>query len=313
MISPDADSPVSDAWIVARRPPKNAVQPDRPYAFLHEQEPDRHGRLLDVATIFLTNRECPLKCLMCDLWKNTLDEPLPPGIIPRQITHALKALPPVQAVKLYNSGNFFDAKAIPPADDDSIAQLMAPFAQVIVECHPKMIGDRCFRWAQMLEPDLQVAIGLETAHADTLKKLNKHMTLQDFERATERLIKRGISVRAFVLLRPPFMTEAQGLQWAKASVEFAFDVGGECCAIIPTRAGNGAMEELKKAGLFGEPTLDSLEEAFDYGLSLRRGRVFVDLWDLENGQGDHCQKARIQRLARMNRTQTVEPRVDTRS
>ena len=51
------------------------------------------GIIEDTAIIFLTNRECPFHCLMCDLWKNTTDVSLPAGAIPEQIEWALKQLP----------------------------------------------------------------------------------------------------------------------------------------------------------------------------------------------------------------------------
>ncbi len=50
------------------------MDPFRPYAFLSEDERSREGAIVPVNTIFLTNRECPWHCVMCDLWKNTLAE-----------------------------------------------------------------------------------------------------------------------------------------------------------------------------------------------------------------------------------------------
>src|SRR5260370_339314 len=47
------------------------------------------GRSLPTTTIFLTNRECPYRCLMCDLWTNTLDATVPKGAIAAQIRDAL--------------------------------------------------------------------------------------------------------------------------------------------------------------------------------------------------------------------------------
>ena len=79
-----------------------------------------------MATIFLTNRECPWKCLMCDLWKNTLEDSVPPGAIPEQIREALRVLPPARRIKLYNAGSFFDGRAVPPEDHAAIAELVAP-------------------------------------------------------------------------------------------------------------------------------------------------------------------------------------------
>ena len=87
--------------ILTARGPKNSVDPSRPYAFLVEDELSASGRIEPMATLFLTNRECPFHCLYCDLWKNTTDETLAPGQIPRQIEYALSQLPPAPQIKLY--------------------------------------------------------------------------------------------------------------------------------------------------------------------------------------------------------------------
>jgi len=308
-------SPASlDRWIVAERPGKNPVDPWRAYAATVEEEHGADGTIQDVATVFLTNRECPFRCLMCDLWKNTTDETVPVGAIPTQIRRALATLPAADVIKLYNSGNFFDRNAIPPADYREIAELVSPFQTVIVESHPRLIGRRCFEFRRLVRGELQVAMGLETVHPEVLQRLNKRMTLDDFANAATALRTNDMSVRTFILLRPPYLTESEGVMWAKRSIDFAFDAGVECCAIIPTRGGNGAMETLVARGEFEAPTLDSLEDVLAYGLALRRGRVFVDLWDIEELiRGAANGTARAERLARMNLTQRAEPSVDLTS
>jgi radical SAM enzyme (TIGR01210 family) len=290
-----------DDWILAHRPPRNIVHADRPYAFLVEPEAAPGGGVVDVATIFLTNRECPFRCLMCDLWKNTLETSVAPGQIPAQIRWALEQLPPAQHLKLYNAGNFFDAQAIPPDDFAEIARIASRFERVIVECHPKLVGRRTWEFQRLLDGRLEVAMGLETAHPEVLARLNKRMTLDDFAAATRALREHDVGVRAFILVRPPFLSDDEGLEWAKRSLDFAFSVGVECCVLIPTRVGNGAMEELARLGHFAPPSIDALEQALEYGLSLRAGRVFLDLWDIERVSRD---TGRIARLAQMNRTQS---------
>lgn len=300
----------ADRWILSRRPPKNAVDPWRPYHYLVEQERTRDGRLDDVGTIFLTNRECPFRCLFCDLWKNTTDERVPVGAIVAQVEWALERMPAVRHLKLYNSGNFFDPQAIPPGDLPQIAERLSGFETIIVECHPRLVGRSCFEFRDRLKPTLEVAMGLETAHSEVLARLNKRMTLDDFAGAARRLRERSIGVRAFILLRPPFLDEAEGLLWAKRSLDFAFSAGVECCVIIPTRGGNGAMEELHAGGSFAPPRLESLEAAVEYGLELGAGRVFADLWDIERLPScPACCRERIARLAAMNATQTIPPAI----
>jgi hypothetical protein len=321
---------IDDRLILATRGAKAAVDPQRPNAFMVESEVTAEGRVEDVATIFLTNRECPFRCVFCDLWRQTTENSVPVGAIPRQIDYALARLSPARHVKLYNSGNFFDRQAIPPEDHAAIAERVAGFRTVIVENHPKLCGPVCVEFRDLLgevakrqargrdssaaaggAPMLEVALGLETVHPLVLPLLNKQMTLDDFRRAAEYLGAHDIALRAFILLNPPFMPAGEGVDWALKSIEFAFDCGVGSCAVIPTRAGNGMMEALERDGDFAPPGLDELEEALARGLALRRGRVFADLWDLERlSNCPRCGPARRARLASMNLSQKILPAID---
>jgi archaeosine synthase beta-subunit len=253
-----------------------------------------------VATVFLTNRECPWHCLMCDLWRNTLMATVPAGAVVGQIDYALSRLPPAQQIKLYNSGSFFDPKAIPVEDYPLIAARVRSFERTIVECHPALIGDLCLKFRDMLPDQLEVAMGLETAHPEILERLNKRMTLDQFSAAADFLRRSGIELRAFILVQPPFMPPDEALYWAQVSLDFAFDCGATAATLIPTRGGNGAMEILVQEGKFAPPRLETLEAAAEYGIGLNRGRVFVDLWD--------APVAGVARLREMNLTQTVARR-----
>lgn len=306
--------PFSDATILAARPPKHPVDAQKPYAFLVEPEHQRIGRVEDVAVVFLTNKECPFRCLMCDLWKHTTDHRVPVGAIPAQIDYALDRLEPAKHIKLYNSGNFFDPSAIPPEDYAAIAQRVKGFATVIVENHPKLCGSRIPQFIEALrasgsQATLEVAMGLETIHPEVLPLLNKQMTTDDFQNACQELRKLDVALRAFILLRPPTLSESQGVEWAEKSAKFAFDSGVDTVSIIPVRAGNGLMDQLHAAGQFSPPTLCSMEDVMDSLVSLKRGRVFIDLWDAaDTFAGERDSASRLARLHKMNLTQTVLPR-----
>jgi radical SAM enzyme (TIGR01210 family) len=303
-----------DAWIEGQRPPRNPLDPSRPYLFFVEDERSREGEIVPVNTVFLTNRECPWRCLMCDLWKNTLAETVPAGAIPAQIEYALARLPDTRAIKLYNSGSFFDPRAIPLADYPAIASLLARFEHVIVECHPALIGENCLRFRDTLSGRLEVAMGLETVHPGILPRLNKRMTLEQFAEAAELLRNSAIDLRAFILVKPPFMPDAEAVYWAERSLDFAFQCSAAAASLIPTRGGNGAMETLAVAGDFEQPGIDTLEASLEYGLGLRKGRVFADLWELERlSKCGACYPARAARLQQMNLRQFVTDRIDCRA
>lgn len=301
-----------DNWILSRRAPRPPLNPREPVAYFIEDEYSAAGIVEPVFTIFLTNRECPFRCVMCDLWRSTLSESVPSGAIPEQTKFALDRLPPARVIKLYNSGSFFDPRAISVEDYAAIAGLVQGFDRVIVECHPAFVGARCIEFRDLLSGKLEVAIGLETAHPAVLAKLNKRMTLAQFAASAEFLQAKGIDVRAFILVQPPFMQPEESVHWAQRSLDFAFDCGATAATLIPTRGGNGAMESLAVAGAFAPPSLATLESAISYGLALRRGRVFADLWDLHphpaHAEQPCCFLSRVERLREMNlRQQIIEP------
>jgi len=295
---------ITGRWIVSCRGKKNNVDPRKPYYWLVEKELTSDGKVEDAGVIFLTNRECPFHCLMCDLWKNTTDETVATGAIPGQIEWALEKMPGIKHIKLYNSGSFFDQKAIPVEDHKRIAELLKGFKTVIVESHPVFINEKCLRFRDMLKTDLQVALGLEIANDEILSKLNKKMTCDDFRNAVFFLGRNMIRTRAFILLKPPFLSESEGIYQAKKSIDFSLHAGAGYCIIIPVRPGNGAMDILEKKGVFTPPGIKSLEKVLEYGISLRTGRVFADTWDLKLfSKCSKCADTRIRRINEMNLNQ----------
>ena len=296
-------------WILAQRPPRTGEpDPEKPHGVFLEEEKNAAGAVVSSGVVLLTNKECPWRCLMCDLWKDTTTYSVPVGAIPRQIDFALTAweargLLPVQ-VKLYNSGSFFDPAAIPPEDYAVIADKVAFAQNNVVEFHPRLIGHLTFHLRDLVSGSLEVAMGLETAHPETLERLNKNFDLTQFAQAAELLRREKIALRAFVLVKPPFMDEAEGLEWAVKSADFAFSCGASAVSLIPTRPGNGAMERLLASGEFVPPQLRTLERALDGALALKKGRVFADTWGLDPFSAcPKCFAARQRRLHAINLAQ----------
>jgi radical SAM enzyme (TIGR01210 family) len=311
-----------DRFVVSRRPERRPLDPWRHQGVLLEDERTADGTIVPSATVFLTGRECPWRCVMCDLWQHTTTSDTPRGALVAQLDDALQAMrglarQPVQ-IKLYNAGSFFDGRAVPQADDEAIAGRLASFERVVVESHPALIGRRQSRFGEMLMraagggagPRLEVAMGLETAHPDALERLNKRFTPAQFANAAERLRRTGADLRVFVLVGVPFIPGAEQRSWLAWSIAFAFDCGATAVSLIATRGGNGALAPLAAEGAFDPPALSDLEEGLGAALPSARGRVFADLWDLERLAACRgCFAARRDRLQSMNLQQRVLPPV----
>lgn len=297
---------------------RTSLRQEVPHHFLRERELAADGSLAECVAVFLTNRECPWKCFMCDLWKNTLETSVSAGMIPRQIAYAFQQMKVPRSaearsamlVKLYNSGSFFDPRAVPTEDYGKIAQLLAGFRRVIVECHPLLIGDSCLRFRDLLAAELEVALGLETAHPAALEQLNKGFGVEDFLRKCDWLREKGMAMRVFLLVNAPFVPSAEQAEWVEKSIQLATDAGAEVICLIPTRPGNGAVEALLRNGLYSRTRLEQLENALEAGIRSSRARVFADLWDLEQFRScPHCFSERRLRLQRMNDQQRILNRI----
>ena len=298
-----AGDPDRDVFVLARREARPLHDPWRSQDVLVEDERTATGGMARVATVFLTGRECPWRCVMCDLWRATTPTDTPAGAIPAQIAAARQAVDspdrPIAQFKLYNAGSFFDPRAIPVVDYPAIAARLTGFERVVVESHPALIGEHCFRFRDLISGRLEVAMGLETVHPEVLPKLNKGMTLEQFSAAASLLRGNRIDMRAFILVKPLWLSEAEALYWAGRSLDFAFACGAGAASLIPTRGGEAP------------PRIGTLEASQEYGLRLRQGRVFADLWDVEKfSVCGHCYAARRHRLHEMNLGQTIPAPVD---
>ncbi len=304
-----------DRYVLSRRPAVTRPDAGSHHGVLVEDELCLDGRPETTATVFLTGRECPWRCVMCDLWQHTTIADTPGGAIPSQIASAVAHLrqrgdvPAV--VKLYNAGSFFDRRAVPEQDDAAIVETLGPFRHVIVESHPALVGSRTWRLRDALAArgaQLEVAMGLETAHPQALDRLNKGVTVDRVATAAEALREHGVLMRAFLLIHPPFVPSEQQRLWLSRSVAWADACRATAVSLIPTRDGEGALRALADAGHFSPPRLLDIETAAADARRTAAARVFVDLWDLARfATCPACAESRTRRLRAFNLSQSLPP------
>lgn len=259
---------------------RSTLSPSAAYLVLDESEADGCGAIVPTTTIFLTASQCPVGCHMCDLHQNTLLTATPRGAIVQQIDKALLHRPRRGWIKLYNSGNFFDPRSIPPDDYAEIAKRCEGFSKVVVENHPKFGVERLRRFQSMVSSPLEVAVGLETVQPRWLHRLGKQMSRDDFDQYARFLASLQVDLRVFLIVGVPGSSVAEAIRWSRLSVRHAIAQGARHISLIPARSGHGWNGQ---ADQLPEITLNALLDLQQQAMQDCAGQavVTVDLWDLD--------------------------------
>jgi len=122
-------------------------------------------------------------------------------------------------LKIFASGSFLDDKQFPKTIRRYLARKVEELGikELIVESRPEFVTDDSL--SDFAGVRLTVAIGLEVADNDSLKKYNKGFTVEDFARAAETLRKNNCGVRTYLMVGLPFIDDQAAS--LKKSVEFA--------------------------------------------------------------------------------------------
>ncbi len=118
-----------------------------------------------------------------------------------------------RVVKLFTSGSFLDKGEVPEkARGEILASLSKKADKVIVETRPEFVTDGTMEEAKKHVGRFEIAVGLETSNDRIrIECINKNFLFKDFVRASETAKKYGVTTKAYLLLKPPFITEKDAL------------------------------------------------------------------------------------------------------
>ncbi len=119
---------------------------------------------------------------------------------------------PCELVKIYTSGSFLDEREVPAETREAVAETFADRERIVLESLPDFV-DRG-KLAEFVDRGLavDVAIGLETA-SDRIRHdcVNKYFDFADFEDACAEAVAAGAGVKAYLLMKPPFLAESEAV------------------------------------------------------------------------------------------------------
>lgn len=175
-------------------------------------------------------------------------------------------------VKVYTSGSFLDEKEIPETVRNKFFEIFAAAQRVLFESRPEFVI--ASRLEKLPKDKCMVALGLETSNDELLSRaIRKGFTYSDYLRAAKELNAAGIPVRTYLLLKPPLLTEAQGIADAVNSIRMSAEFS-ESVSINPINVQSGTkVEELWRRGDYRPPWLWSLMEVIRQGKGITDVRI----------------------------------------
>lgn len=134
-------------------------------------------------------------------------------------------------LNLYNNGSFFNEREVPAEARRRILgeiNRQKKIKMLVVETRPEFVDDASMAEMRALVPDLhvEVAMGIETM--DDFKRtvsINKGFSLRRYDEAILTIRKHGLQPRSYVLLKPPFFSEREGIEEAVRTTRHAFEAG----------------------------------------------------------------------------------------
>ncbi|MGB9371187.1 MAG: archaeosine biosynthesis radical SAM protein RaSEA [Halobacteriota archaeon] len=185
-----------------------------------------NGEIVPSLTVLLTTKGCfwarDVGCTMCGYIADA--NPDAQGSdIQKQLFKALALHgKEFKIVKLFTSGSFLDQEEVPVDARDAILAALADTPRVIVESRPEFVTSEICGDVVRSNRHVEVAIGLETSNDDIRNScINKGFTFRGFVRAAKIAHSDGLTVKAYLLLKPPFLTESEAMEDAIQSTREA--------------------------------------------------------------------------------------------
>jgi hypothetical protein len=174
---------------------------------------------------------------------------------------AANADEPAPLVKIYTSGSFLDEREVPAETRRAVAEAFADRERIVVESLPDFVD--AGKLADFTDRGLaaDVAVGLETA-TDRVRHdcVNKYFDFAEFVEAAERARDAGAGVKAYLLMKPPFLAESEAVADMTSSVRRAAE-HAHTVSMNPCNVQRYTMvEELYHAGGYRPPWLWSVAE-----------------------------------------------------
>ncbi len=288
---------------------KNRRSPRQLETLWKEDDMSNGRKVRAMVVIMRTNGCCWVKsggCTMCGYREASINSVTEEDLL-EQLEQALGRYKGEPFVKIYTSGSFLDDNEVPSQVRKCIFEAFSGCERILFESRPEFVIPEALA---DVPATATIALGLESSNPAVLEtSVRKGFTPEDIRRAGELIKTFGKSVRTYLLLKPPFMTERMAIEDTVKSAKFADPFSDEI-SINPLNVQRATyVERLWKRGEFRSPWIWSLIEV----LKRLSGTIDARLMSSPSGGGamrgvhncGECDRRALNAVERFSYTQDV--------
>jgi len=273
--------------------PHDRVSRTRPVSCWTEK--DRlNGEVVDAFVVILATKGCTWAqgsgCTMCGYGNDSVGTTVSAEDFEQQLHIALQSYHGEPLVKIFNSGSFLDDCEIPPSTRSTILSAFSQARKISVESRPEYITEHTLSTIQdsLHNQIFEVGIGLETAN-DFVRDhaINKGFTYTQYKTAADLLRRHHVSVKTYVLVKPPFLTEHEAYEDSLHTIKTIAPLT-DIISLNPVNVQRHTLVEyLWHRDEYRPPWLWTLVQLIQEGHRLYPGHLKCDVTGGGNPRGPH--------------------------
>ncbi len=245
--------------------------PDRPTAVWTGKDL-LDGKTITALTVIFQTSGCRWNnCTMCGYVYDSAQKPPSHDDLMKQFGNAMSRCKDEEFIlKIFTSGSFLDDGEIDVATSvEMLSRLGADgrVKKVIAETRPEYVTkEKVSESVAALGKRFEVAMGLETSN-DIIRKdcINKGFTFSDFARASQAAKSEGATVKAYLMLKPPFIPEGIAINDMIQSINDAAPYAGTISVNLCNVQKGTLVDEMFERGDYRPPWLWSAVEVLKKG------------------------------------------------
>ncbi len=230
------------------------------------------GKPITALTVIFQTSGCRWNnCTMCGYVYDSAQKPPSHDELMKQFGNAMSRCKDEEFIlKIFTSGSFLDDGEIDAVTrNEMLSRLGADnrVKKVIAETRPEYVTRKKVSESMAsLGKRFEVAIGLETSN-DVIRKdcINKGFTFSDFVRAGEVAKREGATVKAYLMLKPPFLSEGIAINDMMQSINDAAPYAGTISVNLCNVQKGTLVDEMFERGDYRPPWLWSAVEVLKKG------------------------------------------------